>query len=495
MTKNALKTYKDWIDAGFVTLPCDNKKSILPKWSKPNFKVTTQDWQNNHIGKQIAIRLDEYIDFDIDNSKVRFFVNDHIKYCGAIFGRRNSPMSHYLWKGKIEAKKFILPDELEEKIKKEKHGATICEIRCGTTHYTVVPESKYHLGDETIEWEKYEGITMYPKEFDLTADIGKIALQTALCICYPTKGSRDKYCTAVAGVLLKHGSWTTEQVDLFVHNLAIQSKDDEAILRAKKGTSHSKSDRQYGMNTLAEIINCSKKTIATLFSWVGIGYSTVEGASAIGDIIEYARNKYEVKISGSKNGQAVQSLVKMDGPTLRDMKKFYDEVITQAQIWVPKMKPIDFETIVKNKFEERIKAKDYIEGDAQAEVFRKHFDKYLQKKLISTDPKQLLNFNMPTYHLKKQNLDFKLAHFEDYLDEIRFKYGDRNDLKKSITDYLDGTQVNGKIKDEDKQYKSCVHWRVPRYEIQDPKILILEGETIENKEVKQIDFEADAIKN
>ena len=52
MTKNALKTYKDWIDAGFVTLPCDNKKSILPKWSKPNFKVTTQDWQNNHIGKQ-----------------------------------------------------------------------------------------------------------------------------------------------------------------------------------------------------------------------------------------------------------------------------------------------------------------------------------------------------------------------------------------------------------------------------------------------------------
>ena len=249
------------------------------------------------------------------------------------------------------------------------------------------------------------------------------------------------------------------------------------------------------MNTLAEIINCSKKTIATLFSWVGIGYSTVEGASAIGDIIEYAKNKYEVKISGSKNGQAIQSLVKMDGPTLRDMKKFYDEVITQAQIWVPKMKPIDFETIVKNKFEERIRAKEYIEGDAQAEVFKKHFDKYLQKKLISDKPTQLLNFNMPTYHLKKQNLDFKLAHFEDYLEEIRFKYGDRNDLKKSIKDYLNGTQVNGKIKDEDNQYKSCVYWRVPRYKIQDPKILIIEGETIENKEVKQIDFESDKIKD
>ena len=495
MIKNAPITYKDWIEAGFVLIPCDNKQSAVSGWSKPDFKITVQDWENNHIGKQMSIRLENHIDLDVDNNKVKFFINKHIKHKSAVWGRKNSPGSHYLWEGKVQAKKFILPDVFKEKVEKEKHGATICEIRSGAGHYTVVPESKYHVGDETIEWEEYNGITTYPKEYDITIDVGKIALQTALCILYPAGGNRDTYCTAVAGVLLKHGSWTPEQVDLFVHNLAIQSKDDEAILRAKKGTSHSKSDRQFGMNTLAEIVNCSKKTIATLFSWVGIGYSTVEGASAIGDIIEYARNKYEVKISGSKNGQAVQSLVKMDGPTLRDMKKFYDEVITQAQIWVPRMKPIDFETIVKNKFEERIKAKDYIEGDAQAEVFRKHFDKYLQKKLISTDPKQLLNFNMPTYHLKKQNLDFKLAHFEDYLDEIRFKYGDRNDLKKSITDYLDGTQVNGKIKDEDKQYKSCVHWRVPRYEIQDPKILILEGETIENKEVKQIDFEADAIKN
>ncbi len=40
----------------------------------------------------------------------------------------------------------------------------------------------------------------------------------------------------------------------------------------------------------------------------------------------------------------------MDGPTLRDMRKFYDKVIEQAQIWIPRMKAADFETIVKNKF-------------------------------------------------------------------------------------------------------------------------------------------------
>ena len=35
-------------------------------------------------------------------------------------------------------------------------------------HYTVVPESKYHLGDEKIKWEEYDGITAYPKEYDIT---------------------------------------------------------------------------------------------------------------------------------------------------------------------------------------------------------------------------------------------------------------------------------------------------------------------------------------
>lgn len=83
--------------------------------------------------------------------------------------------------------------------------------------------------------EEYNGITTYPKEYDITMDIGKVALQTALCILYPaTAGNRDKYCTAVAGVLLKHGSWTPEQVDLFVEDLAYHSKDDESLNELKR---------------------------------------------------------------------------------------------------------------------------------------------------------------------------------------------------------------------------------------------------------------------
>ena len=495
MTKNAPITYKDWIEAGFVLIPCDNKQSAVSRWSKPDFKITIQDWENNHIGKQMSIRLENHIDLDVDNNKVKFFINKHIKHKSAVWGRKNSPSSHYLWKGKVEAKKFILPDVFKERVEEEKHGATICEIRSGMGHYTVVPESKYHLGDEKIKWEEYDGITTYPKEYDITMDVGKIALQTALCILYPAGGNRDKYCTAIAGVLLKHGSWTTEQVDLFVHDLAIHSKDDEAFKRNKKGTSHSKSDRQFGISTLAEILRCDKKDVATLFSWIGIGYATVEGSSAIGNIIEYAPNKYEVSISGTRNGESVHSLVKMDGPTLRDMKKFYDEVIKQAQIWIPRTKAMDFETIVKNKFEERIKSKDYIEGNAIAEEFKTYFDKYVFKKQASTDPKQLLNFQMPVFNINKSQMDFNLIHFEDWLREQRYNFGDRHDLKKSIQDYLQGKSVNGKIKDEDGEWKSCVHWRIPNYEIKDKNVLTIDGETVEQQEIKEIDFEKDAIKD
>ena len=73
MIKNAPITYKDWIEAGFVLIPCDNKQSAVSRWSKPDFKITVQDWENNHIGKQMSIRLENHIDLDVDNNKVKFF--------------------------------------------------------------------------------------------------------------------------------------------------------------------------------------------------------------------------------------------------------------------------------------------------------------------------------------------------------------------------------------------------------------------------------------
>ena len=84
-------TYEDWIDLGRVIIPCDTKQAVVEKWSDPDFKITKEEWRIEHATKQIGLRLDQYIDFDIDNDVVKRFTGDYIKSCGAIFGRKNNP--------------------------------------------------------------------------------------------------------------------------------------------------------------------------------------------------------------------------------------------------------------------------------------------------------------------------------------------------------------------------------------------------------------------
>ena len=132
-------------------------------------------------------------------------------------------------------------------------------------------------------------------------------MSTALCITYASAGQRDAYCTAIAGVLLKHTDWIESEIDNFVFEIASASNDDEASKRSKKGTTSKKTQRNYGMPKLAEIIGCSTKTIATLFSWIGVKEATSEEAKqSIGEIIEYGSDRYFVKVNAVVQGESVE---------------------------------------------------------------------------------------------------------------------------------------------------------------------------------------------
>ena len=61
---------------------------------------------------------------------------------------------------------------------------------------------------------------------------------------------------------------------------------------------------------------------------------------------------------------------------------FYDAVMSQAQVWVPKMKPNDFAAIMKRKFEERGKSADYVEEANENLVFVKYFEQYIAYSLL-----------------------------------------------------------------------------------------------------------------
>jgi hypothetical protein len=477
-------TCDHWIDMDRVIIPCDTKQSVVEKWSNPDFKITKEEWKIEHINKQIGLRLDQDIDFDIDNPVVKRFVDDHIKSCGAIFGRRNNPSSHYLWSGKLDYKKFSLPKELENYYKDYGHGATLCEIRHGSNKYTLVPETKYHKTNEIVEWVKYEGINEYPG--NLKVDLGKIALAAALCITYAGTGQRDDYCTAIAGVLLKHTEWSVEYIDDFIYKIAVAAKDEECDKRKGKGTSHKKANRKFGIPKLAEIVGCSNKTISDLFSWVGVDDKNLANGKeiaeeSIGEITEYGNDRYIVKINAVVQGKPTPKEIIVTGPQLMKQNLFYDEVIMQASVWVPRMKPADFEIIMRQKYEARSKSLDYVEEADNKLVFKKHFNSYIKQTKAYTDKKELATYGLPYFSKEKDTLEFSLDRFEDYLHSQKIVY-ERVDLVMKIQRILKAKKNRGKYKT-----KSLVSWRIDTPQI-DTEDIILEGEFTET--VGEIDFEA-----
>ena len=472
-------TYEHWIDSGRIIIPCLKGRPIIKNWQDPNFKISKEEWKAKYLHCAMGLRLDQDIDFDIDNDLTKRFIDKYVKFDGAIYGRPSNPRSHYWWKGQLPKKQFVLPKELEKYYEKFPHGATLCEIRSSSSQYTIVPESKHSKADEYVRWEKYEGINEY--QGNLNTDLRKVALSTALCILYASQGQRDNYCAAVAGTLLKHTKWSENEIDKFVYNLALESDDNEADDRAEKGTSGKKANRNLGLPKLAEIIGCSTRAVAELFSWVGVEYAASGeiAQEAVGDIIEYGHDRYIIKINAFVEGVLKEKEIRVDGPTLMNQKAFYDAVITQASVWIPKMKSVDFEIIMRQKFNNRTQSEDYVEEANEDLVFIKHFSQYIKKEQAFSDKINLLEYKRPHFNMTKKSLEFNLDSFEDFLVEKRVKIK-RVDLVMNIQRILKAKKYHGKVKN-----KSCVSWRIEEYDLA-KEDLVIDGEYEETKETERI---------
>jgi|TARA_R100001443_G_scaffold18657_6_gene29741 hypothetical protein len=461
-------TYEDWIDQGRIIIPCLKGTPEVKNWASPDFKITKEEWKQKYSHCEIALRLDQDTDFDIDNSYVRRFTDIYLKNKGSVFGRDSNPTSHYVWNEKLTFKQFILPKELEKFCKKFPHGNTLCEIRTDAKHYTIVPESQHSKADEIVKWESYKGFNKYPG--DLKIDLGKIALSTALCILYAGKGQRDAFCTAIAGVLITKTQWSEQEINEFVYEIAIAANDEESGKRDSKGSTVKKAQRKFGMPKLAEIVGCDTRTIAVLFSWIGIKEAVSEEAQeSIGDIVEYGSDRYFVTINSIIEGTSTEKTITVDGPTLRNKKLFYDAVISKASVWIPEMKVNDFDQIMRLKYEARTKSKDYVEEAAEDNRFIKHFKNYISEEKAYTSKKELAYFGMPYYNQAKRILEFNLDKFEDYLHRQKVNVA-RVDLVIKCQKILKAKKNHGKFGE-----KSCVSWRILNQDL-DKEDLIVDGE-------------------
>jgi len=483
---SGLTTYENWYDLVHTIIPCKHGTPEIKSWTGLDLKITKEEWKQKYSDCEIALRLDEVIDLDIDNRIAKRFVDKYIITCGAISGRPSNPKSHYWWKGQLEKAAFSLPKDLLKYYEHSPHGATLCEIRSGHQYYTIVPGSFHSKDPEYVKWEHYTGIKEYPG--DLNKDLRKIALSTALCILYAPKGARDEYCTAIAGVLIKQTNWKDDEINEFIYNIAVAANDDEVESRKSKGTTARKAKRIFGMPKIAEILECEVKTIAHLFSWVGAQDKSLADVKiiadeSIGDIIEYGHDRYLVPVRGIFQGKPFTKIIKVNGATLMTKKTFYDAAIEKGQAWLPDLKNKEFDAIMQMKFNGRTKSEDYVEEANEDLVFIKYFTNYIKLKKAFTDKKELYFYRLPWFNKTKDYLEFNLNEFEDYLQSQKVNLK-RVDLVLNVQGILKAKRIKGHYKE-----KSLVSWRVdkPSLETED---IVLEGEYTEEPEA--IDFEKDA---
>ena len=481
-------TYEDWYDLSYTLVPCDGSRAISKGWQSQNFVLPKEEWKSKYLDRSLGLRLDGLVDFDIDNPKAKEFAKLWLGKCDAIFGRDHNPSSHYLWKNKLSKQKFELPSDLTRYVEFAAHGNCLCEIRSGESNYTIVPSSLHSKDHEYVRWEKYEGFNEYVG--DLNKILRKIALATALSLLYAVKGQRDEYCTAIAGVLIKQTDWDDAEINDFIYQIAEISNDDEAESRKNKGTSTRNSKRQFGMPKIAEILECKKQSVAHIFGWIGAEDKALAEVKeiadeSVGDIIQYGQNRYKIDVKGTLQGTSFTKTIIVDGQTLMNQKAFYDAVISQAQVWIPKMKSNQFEEIMLLKFVSRIKSKHYVsEADGNL-VFKKYFNNYINRVKAFTNKKELANYKLPYFNRDKNFLEFNLDNFEDYLHSQKIKI-ERVDLVMKMQDILHAKKNRGKYLN-----KSCVAWKIECPELPTEDIVI-EGEYYEEGEGGLLnDFEKD----
>ena len=472
-------SYIDWLEYGRVIIPCLKGTPRVKKYTDPDFKIEKDIWKRDYETAEIALRLDHDVDLDIDNEFVKRFLSYYIKDCGAIFGREGNPTSHYIWtnRNQIPFKQFNLPDEFEKDFKDFPHGSMICELRTEKKRYTIVPGSLHSKSKTNVRWEKFEEIREY--QGNLSIDVGKVALSAALTIIYPSTGSRDDYCTAIAGILVKNSDWTDDEIDNFVSRIAEHADDEDLAKRLKKGTSSRKTNRKFGINKLHEITGYSHKNLTGLFNWIGLfkDVSLQVSKDTIEKIEEYGANRYYVHLNvPQKNveGSGLKTIKKkiwIDGESLMNLKLFCDIAMSQAKVWIPKMTPKEFEEIMMAKFYNREQSKEYVKEAEEDSRFKMFFLDYLDTKGVYMDKEQLAVYKLPYYNQEKRTIEFDLNNFEKELMKNRINLK-RQDLVHKVQTILKGERDRGKYKN-----KSCVAWVIKGEEVEDNK-LIWEGESV-----------------
>ena len=262
---DATQTAEDWKALKVYTVPLRPRSKRPKNTDWPSLRLTGKKISNAfQIGDNIGGLWGEpsnwIIDVDLDTQEA-CDVAPHILPETFIYGRRDKPHSHYLFRCVgIETKKWQI-----------KEIGTIIEIR-STGAQSVLPPSVHPDGDRYQTYHDVEFYDIPRKELQKFAN--EIAIAAIFVRFYPDAGSRHDYVHTCTGTLC-HAQWEEEKVRRVMAAMLSVVQDEDEELKDRLGAvvntiEHFKlGDRIQGFKTLEAWMDM--QTIQALRKWTMVG--------------------------------------------------------------------------------------------------------------------------------------------------------------------------------------------------------------------------------
>jgi hypothetical protein len=210
LQRKHIELYLSW-EVSIIPVKLRDKKPTLPNWQ--NSKLSLEEIEKlffNGTPNNLGIVLHPgFIDIDLDSPKACQIADQFLPKT-AVFGRKNNPHSHFIYRSENAITK-----------KYEYNGETLIEQRA--SGQTVFPPG-IHSSEDVIEWETSPD-PQFIEAKEIRKLTGKIAAVTALSYHWKD-GTRQHISMCLAKIFLDQG-WNNEEISIFFTAVCAVTEDPE----------------------------------------------------------------------------------------------------------------------------------------------------------------------------------------------------------------------------------------------------------------------------
>lgn len=253
-----------------IPVPKGSKAPILDGWQ--SLKLTLDDlprlFANGcNLGGLLGPISGDVVDVDLDCDEAVLLASVFLPPTGAIFGRRQRPGSHRLYRisnGSPNTQRWEHPVR-----RGQGHKAVFVELRAGGAQ-TLFPGSVHPSGD-VYTWQQHDPPALV-EAGDLLECLQNLASACLLAQEWPDQGLRHEAANALIGVLVRAG-WDDATIERYVGAVTLAGGDNQwaqrggANIRTTRGHVE-KNERATGRPRLMAVVGA--RVVKVALSWMQV---------------------------------------------------------------------------------------------------------------------------------------------------------------------------------------------------------------------------------